>query len=54
MSGLTDEQLDELVARAEDFFEEPWDKEYYSQTIGDRSKPSWIPSGPRSGSTFLN
>ena len=27
MSGLTDEQLDELVARAEDFLEEPWDKE---------------------------
>src|SRR5882724_10114846 len=27
MSGLTDEQLDELVARAEDFLEGPWDKE---------------------------
>src|SRR5260370_8092270 len=27
MSGLTDEQLDELVARAEDFLDEPWDKE---------------------------
>ncbi len=27
MSGLTDEQLDDLVARVEDFFEEPWDKE---------------------------
>jgi hypothetical protein len=27
MSGLTDEQLNELVARAEDFLEEPWDKE---------------------------
>jgi hypothetical protein len=27
MSGLTDEQLDELVARAEDFLEELWDKE---------------------------
>jgi DDE superfamily endonuclease/Helix-turn-helix of DDE superfamily endonuclease len=27
MSGLTDEQLDELVARAEDFLEEPWDKD---------------------------
>lgn len=27
MSGLTDEQLDDLMARAEDFLEEPWDKE---------------------------
>jgi len=27
MSGLTCEQLDELVACAEDFLEEPWDKE---------------------------
>src|SRR5258707_1158565 len=27
MSGLTDEQLDEFVARAEDFLGEPWDKE---------------------------
>ncbi len=27
MSGLSDEQLDELVDRVEDFLEEPWDKE---------------------------
>jgi DDE superfamily endonuclease/Helix-turn-helix of DDE superfamily endonuclease len=27
MSGLTSEQLDEIVARAEDFLEEPWDKD---------------------------
>lgn len=27
MSGLTDEQLDDLVARVEGFLEEPWDKE---------------------------
>src|SRR6266705_4509238 len=27
MSGLSDEQLDELVARAEDFLDDPWDKE---------------------------
>ncbi len=31
MSGLTDEQLGELVARAEDFLEEPWDKEDYAK-----------------------
>ncbi len=27
MSGMTREQLDELVACAENFLEEPWDKE---------------------------
>jgi hypothetical protein len=28
MSGLTDEQLDELEARAADFIEDPWDKDF--------------------------
>jgi hypothetical protein len=27
MSGLSGEQLDDLVARVEDFLEDPWDKE---------------------------
>jgi hypothetical protein len=26
MSGLSDDQIDDLVARVEDFLEEPWDK----------------------------